>query len=178
MEEKSQCFDCKYYINSFGEKGYCKFYRHETMLPEEACMKYEQIQTVERPEPVVIHTEEREDKRLRIFKNPFLVSGAISCLVLTGILLLMALYLCITVVGFSEITIFQKVLTIFLSAVAVLVFSYLLFFFWKRYIGARFFELAAAITTVIYVLVNHDTVWFSFTNLTVNIIEMIFNSIS
>lgn len=178
MKEKSQCFDCKYYVNSFGEKGYCKFYRHETMLPEEACMKYEQVEAVERPELVAVHTEETEDKKPRIFKNLFLISGAISCLVLTGIVLLMALYLDITVAGFPEITVFQKGLTIFLSAVVVFVFSHLLFFFWRRYIGARFIELATAMATVIYVLVNYDTVWFRFTNITVKIIEMIFNSIS
>lgn len=173
MEKANDCFDCKFYNASVGEKGYCTLYRHETVLPEIACIKYEKKQDEPQNDSFAVR---HMTARWRRFINALMYGAFASCTVLTVISLMMCAYLDIEVFTIQQISPIFKILIVVLTAIFVLFMTHLLFILAKKYITARILELLLAIAVVIYILINYDTIWFDFTNFSVHLVDYVFKS--
>lgn len=174
MTEAKDCFDCKFYNASVGEKGYCTLYRHETVMPEIACIKYEKQEDEPKSKSRFVATYEGNGRRKII--NALMFSAFAACTVLTVIGLMLGAYLNIAVFSIPQFPTVYKVISVLLTAVIALFVTHMLFILAKKYITARIIELVLAVAVVIIILVNYDTIWFNFTNLTVHFVNLIFKS--
>lgn len=177
MEENhaDSCFTCRHYTDSLGEKGYCMLYRHETTLPSISCVKHE-IKTVDPKKIKEYKTAEKPDSSRR-YINFLAFASFFSSTVLTVIAMLFALYFCITVFSVNGFETVYKVVILLGSLTVALFFTYMLYTLGKKFLAARLIELFFTVFIVVYVLMNYNTIWFSFHNLILEFIDLIFSRI-
>lgn len=174
MEESvcKNCFGCRYYIGSVGEKGYCRLFDHETPVPEIACPRFEEKPEKEAPaeNPVV---ERHSEARLKI-RNALLVGSFLASTIITILGLIFAMYFSISVMVNDSIPGTLKLLSVFVLLFLVLFGTYILFTFGKKYLWVRFFGIIFAIFAVAVILLHYETIWSSLTVYIAKFIEIIY----
>ena len=168
-EDKTSCFDCEHYIASVGEKGYCKLYRHETTLPEISCPRFEK----KKEKKIEIKPHHVSEKRnvMRQNVNFLAMAAFFASTVLTVISLLFGLYFIITIFSIPHLHIIIKAVVLIATLIVVLLLAAFLFNIGKKYLVARMLELFFTVFIVVFVLINYDTIWFSFHNLVIKILD-------
>lgn len=175
MDKKDKsCFTCDQYIASVGEKGYCRLYSHETSLPEKACPRYEEKKKKPEPEAQFIN---KKYKKHGSYKNVITYGAFVSSTVLVVIGLIFSFNLGISVLSLDTIPTFIKGVTIVVLLILFFLSIFILFVLAKKYMWARFLEIAVAFTVVILILIYSNTVFESFINYIVRYIEFLFRSI-
>lgn len=168
------CFECKSYIGSVGEKGFCKLYDHETTSPEIACPRFLKKEKITIPD-VQPEVKKQSETRLRIV-NVLMVGAFLASTVLTILGFIFALYFGISVAVNDYIPGVLKLMTVFVLFVLVLFGTYILFTLGKKYLWVRFLEIIIAIAAVAVILMKYETIWSSLTVSIAKFIEIIYGS--
>ncbi len=168
----SACFDCEFFTKAVGEKGYCKFYHHETALPEKACPRFEgkKEKIVEPSE----HAPETINASERRFINLLLIGSFFAGTILAILAFIIVLVYTVTLMPLTDIPLSFKLLTIIAGIFAVLIFTYILFTLSKKYVTARILEIIIALIVLFILLMHRDGVIFYAHDLIINVIENLF----
>lgn len=167
-EEKRSCFGCEHYIASVGEKGYCRLYRHETTVPEICCPRFEEKKQVVR-ETTEIKTETKTTENRQSI-NFLAMASFFACTVLTVIVLMFGLYFVVTIFGINTLPSVAKVSILVLTLALIALLILFLFNMGKKYLVARLLELFFTVFIMVFVLINYETIWFSFHGFVVNFV--------
>lgn len=173
-EENKSCFDCEHYIATVGEKGYCKLYRHETTVPEICCPRFEEKKKIVRETTELKIEEKTSDSRQKI--NFLAMASFFACTVLTVIILMFEMYFIVTIFEIDIIPTPIKIGILVLSLALIALFILFLFNIGKKYLVARLLELFFTVFIMVTVLINYETIWFSFHNFIVDFVFWLIGS--
>lgn len=168
------CFACRHYISSVGEKGYCRLYNHETSLPEKSCPRFEDKPARKTEEAPAV--KKSPDKKSR--KNTYvLMFGALASCILLGVIgLMFGVNLIMSVYAVDTIPSELKFLTTVVTAVVFLACCLLLFVLGKKYKWVMVLEIILTLVLLTVILLFSKSVFDSFLGYIVRYITMIFGS--
>lgn len=168
--EKS-CFECEYYTRAIGEKGYCKFYHHESALPEKACPKFEEKKIKEKKADV----PETVDPLSRRILNIVTVGAFLASTVFTILAFVSVLVFIMTIFPIDEIPAMFKVFVSVAGILAVLLFTYILFTLGKKYAVARVVEMIFAVILAFIFLTYLDKASFLAHTVILKVVDILVN---
>lgn len=170
--DEQSCFDCRFFTQAIGEKGYCTLYHHETVLPEKICPRFEQI---ENNETVNTSEPQKVDDASRKFDTYLVVGAFFASFILSAFAFIILLVFGKSIIVVGEIPDYIKVILISAASFLLLLFFYFLLRFGKKYTWARIVEMVLALIACIVALIYFNSIIFSANDVIANIIEKIIN---
>lgn len=161
--KKRCCIVCKHHVDFVGEKGYCKIYRHETLLPEDACPLFEPCEEKKdiNFEKTTYQLPQSSVQKNSGFKNFLIIISHFSCIVLTVVELFFGVNLGMMIASSETIPPILKVAVIFLSIVFMLLPVILFFKLIKKSVAAQVTSILFTVV-VTFLVISNKLLWFTF----------------
>lgn len=182
LNKSDSCKECTYYTDTIGKNGYCKLYRHNISTPEVMCPKFEQkdnkgIKDINFDIKSVVLDLQKSIKldRKSASKRALLVASVCSCIVFSVFAIIFAITIAITVMSFNTVDLTTRVIFIITVSVFLISFIVLSYMLVYRFVTMRILYLAASTLSVIYMLMNYNTLWFNFHGIILRVLETVFN---
>ena len=173
-EYNKTCFNCSYYTDSIGEKGYCKLYRHNIDSPEVVCSKYEQKSATYKPAAQESLSENIKGRYKQPLNKGFYISSILGCMIFSVIFVLFGIVIAFTVSSMESVELLTKVIFIIATVVFILSLVIMLYMLVLRFSSMRFIVSVLSLIFLICMLIFYDSAWSAFNNFALNLIKFVF----
>ncbi len=185
LNKSATCCECKYYTDSIGENGYCKFYRHNISTPDVTCSNFEKAESlntlntkdINPDSEAVVHETHKNiliDRKTAL-KRLLLTASVFSCLVFAVLSAIFAVTIGTAIMSFGDIDLTMRIVflvTVCLFQLSLLLLACMLAY---RFTAMRIFFIVASLLCVAFMLLNNTLLWFNFHDFVMNLVEEIFN---
>lgn len=180
LNDSGSCHDCKHFTDSIGQNGYCLLYRHNITTPDK-CSKYEYID-IKQTDSMDIESKgsvqnlhKNDADRKNTLERLLLGASVLSCSIFTVIAIFFAVIIGTTLMSFDSADFTMRIVllvTVCLFLLSALVISFMLV---HRFVVMRIVYFVFSLLSVAFMLINDSLLWFNFHDLTLNLLETIFN---
>lgn len=182
LNNTHSCFECKYYTDTIGKNGYCKLYRHNVSTPEVMCPKFEQkdfksLKDINQEIKDVVSDLQKSIKidRKAASKRALLIASVCSCMVFSVLALIFAIIIAMNVMSFNTVDLTTRIIFIITESVFLISFIVLSYMLVYRFVSMRILYLTMSVISVIFMLINYNSLWFNFHGLILAVLRTVFN---